>query len=303
MKILCAVDGSEFSLWALECVGKLFRHSVKELVLLHVVDPRILRGGGGKGSKKDDPFAKDISRKLETAGQKVLTGCAHRMELVLSQATTKPFAAIKTVLVKGHGADAIIHYAEKTRPDLVVVGSRGMNDLPGYLLGSLSRTVLTHSPCSVLTVKGPIIDVPVTALIALDGSKSSKFAANRVKEWLSPEEVSLQLVSVVPDILTDASRKIFPKSRLKALVAPLRQQAQECLEQYRELFLKEGFQVTGKRLQGNPREQIVESVPTCHAQLVVMGSKGLTGVERFTMGSVSEWVSAYAPSSVLVVRH
>ncbi|GJL68746.1 MAG: universal stress protein [Nitrospirales bacterium] len=302
MKILCAVDGSEFSLWALECVGKLFRHSVKELVLWHAVDPRILRGGGGKRPKKDEPGTKDLSQKLEAAGQKVLKDCAHRMEMVLSQATTKPFAAIKTALVKGHAADSIISYAERTRPDLVVVGSRGMNDLPGYLLGSISRTVLTHAPCSVLTVKSPL-DEPASVLLALDGSKPSKFAANRVKEWLSPEEVTLHLVSVVPDILTDASKKILPKSRLKALVAPLRKDAQEYLEQYRELFLKEGFQVVGKRLQGNPREKIVESVSACHAQLVVMGSKGLTGVERFTMGSVSEWVSAYAPSSVLVVRH
>lgn len=302
MKILCAVDGSEFSLWALECVGKLFRHSMKELVLLHVVDPRILRGGGGKRPKNDEPTTKDISQKLEAAGQKVLTEFAHRMEVVLSQATTTPFTAIKTALVKGQAADSIISYAERSRPDLVVVGSRGMNDLPGYLLGSISRTVLTHGPCSVLTVKSPL-DVPASVLLALDGSKPSKFAANKVKEWLSPEEVNLHLVSVVPDILTDAAKKIFPKSRLKALVAPLRLHAQECLEQYRELFLKEGFQVIEKRLQGNPREKIVESVPVCHAKLVVMGSKGLTGVERFTMGSVSEWVSAYAPSSVLVVRH
>jgi nucleotide-binding universal stress UspA family protein len=302
MKILCAVDESEFSLWALECVGKLFRHSMKELVLLHVVDPRILRGGGGRRSQKDEPATKDISKKLEAAGRKVLTDCAHRMEVVLSQAATKPFTALKTALVKGHTADSIITHAEENRPDLVVVGSRGMNDLPGYLLGSISRTVLTHGPCSVLTVKGPL-DVPVSVLLALDGSKPSKFAANRVKDWLSPDEVTLQLVSVVPDMLTDVSQKILPKSRLKALVAPLRHHAQECLDQYRELFLKEGFQVTGKRLQGHPREQIVEAIPACHAQLVVMGSKGLTGVERFTMGSVSEWVSAYAPSSVLVVRH
>jgi len=301
MKILCAVDESEFSLWALECVGKLFRHSMKELVLLHVIDPRILRGGGGR-PKKDEPSTKDISKKLEAAGQKVLIDRAHRMDVILSQATTKPFTALKTALVKGHAADAIITFAEKHKPDLVVVGSRGMNDLPGYLLGSISRTVLTHGPCSVLTVKGPL-DVPVSVLIALDGSKPSKFAANRVIEWLSPEAVTLQLVSVVPDMLTDVSQKVLPKSRLKALMASLRQQAQEFLEQYRELFLKEGFQVTGKRLQGSPREEIVEAVPTCHAQLVVMGSKGLTGVERFTMGSVSEWVSAYAPSSVLVVRH
>jgi nucleotide-binding universal stress UspA family protein len=222
--------------------------------------------------------------------------------VVLSQATTKPFAALKTAMVKGHVADAILSNAEKSRPDLMVVGSRGMNDLPGYLLGSISRTVLTHGPCSVLTVKQPPPDVPVSVLLALDGSKPSKFAASRVKEWLSPEDVTLQLVSVVPEILTDVST-MLTKTRLKTLVAPLRQHAQECLDQYRELFLKEGFQVSGKRLQGNPREQIVESVPACHAQLVVMGSKGLTGLDRFSMGSVSGWVSAYAPASVLVVRH
>ncbi len=203
MKILCAVDGSEFSLWALECVGKLFRHSVKELVLLHVVDPRLLRGVGGQRPKKDEPFTKDISKKLEATGQKVLTDCAHRMEVLLSQATTKPFAALKTAMVKGHVADAILSNAEQNQPDLVVVGSRGMNDLPGYLLGSISRTVLTHGPCSVLTVKQPPPDVPVSVLLALDGSKASKFAASRVKEWLSPEDVTLQLVSVVPDMLTD----------------------------------------------------------------------------------------------------
>lgn len=302
MKILCAVDESEFSLWALESLGQLFRHSIKELVLLHVLDTRILSGGGKRRPKDQETFTKDLSRTLEARGKKILTDCAHRMEVVLSQATTKPFAALKTAMVKGHVADAILSNAEKSRPDLVVVGSRGMNDLPGYLLGSISRTVLTHGPCSVLTVKQPPPDVPVSVLLALDGSKPSKFAASRIKEWLSPEDVTLQLVSVVPEILTDVST-MLTKTRLKTLVAPLRQHAQECLDQYRELFLKEGFQVSGKRLQGNPREQIVESVPACHAQLVVMGSKGLTGLDRFSMGSVSGWVSAYAPASVLVVRH
>jgi nucleotide-binding universal stress UspA family protein len=303
MKILCAVDESECSLWALDAVGQLFRHSMKELVLLHVIDTRMLRGGGTRRSPHAESFPKEMSTTLERMGKKILGDSAQRMEMALSQATTKPFTAVKTAMVKAYVADAILSYAEKFRPDVVVVGSRAMHDLPGYLLGSISRTVLTHGPCSVLTIKQPLSpEAPVSTVLALDGSKPSKFAATRVKEWLSPEDVTLQLVSVVPDILTDVST-MLTKTRLKTLVAPLRQHAQECLDQNRELFLKEGFQVSGKRLQGNPREQIVQSISLCHAQLVVMGSKGLTGLDRFTMGSVSEWVSAYAPSSVLVVRH
>lgn len=302
MKILCAVDESEFSLWAMESVGKFFRHSVKDLTLLHVVELGLLKDGRGGRSKQTTSSTKDFVKTLEATGQKILTDCAHRMDMELNQAATKPFAALKTKLVKGRTSDAILSSAEKYRPDLIVVGSRGLQDLPGYLLGSISRTVLTHGPCSVLTAKRRPIDVPTPVLLALDGSKPSRFAASRVKEWLSPEEVTLQLVSVVPDILTDVSRQMLPKARLKTLEAPLRQHAKECLDHYREFFLKEGFQVTGTRLQGNPREQIVEMVPACHAQLVVVGSKGLTGLDRFSMGSVSEWVSAYAPSSVLVVR-
>ncbi|NIO07252.1 MAG: universal stress protein, partial [Deltaproteobacteria bacterium] len=36
--------------------------------------------------------------------------------------------------------------------------------------------------------------------------------------------------------------------------------------------------------------------------LAVLGAKGLTGPERFQMGSVSEWVAAHAGCSILVVR-
>ncbi len=196
MKILCAVDESAFSLWAMESVGKFFRHSVKELTLLHVVELGFLKGGRGGRSKTDAPSTKDLVKTLEATGKKILTDCAHRMEMELHQAATKPFAALKTALVKGRTADAILSSAEKYRPDLIVVGSRGLQDLPGYLLGSISRTVLTHGPCSVLTAKRPPIDVPPPVLLALDGSKPSRFAASRVKEWLSPEEVTLQLVSL-----------------------------------------------------------------------------------------------------------
>ena len=45
MRVLCAVDGSEFSNWAVEALGTLFHQSLKEVVLLHVVDDVQLRQG------------------------------------------------------------------------------------------------------------------------------------------------------------------------------------------------------------------------------------------------------------------
>ena len=59
MKILCAVDGSEFSHWAVKAIGNLFHQSLKEVVLLHVIDnlpfkQGLKKGGGiGRKSQKD----------------------------------------------------------------------------------------------------------------------------------------------------------------------------------------------------------------------------------------------------------
>ena len=38
MKILCAVDGSEYSLWGLDALGSMFHQSIAEVILLHVID-------------------------------------------------------------------------------------------------------------------------------------------------------------------------------------------------------------------------------------------------------------------------
>ena len=87
-----------------------------------------------------------------------------------------------------------------------------------------------------------------------------------------------------------------------ALTEPFYQRAQELTNQYRTLFIKEGYEVIPEILNGNPREVILESLRKTKAQLAILGSKGLTGPERFQMGSVSEWVAAYSTCSVMVVR-
>ena len=60
---------------------------------------------------------------------------------------------IHPLLVEGHPAEEIIRAAARTHADLVILGSRGMTGLKGAFLGSVSRRVARHAPCSVLVVK------------------------------------------------------------------------------------------------------------------------------------------------------
>ncbi len=300
MKIICAIDGSEYSIWGIETLGSLFHRSIKEVVLLHVMDTNPFKAGLKKEGARASKVKKYVSA-LEKHGRDLLKRAKDQAELAINQSTTKPFVTIRSVLAKGHAAEVIIREAEKRKPHLIILGSRGMADIQGYLMGSVSRKVLSYAPCAVLMVKEPLL-TPAKAVLAVDGSTASKRAANAAKNWLDPEDVSIRVLSVVPQVLTDIAPKVLPKKHLMALTEPFYQRAQELTSQYRTLFIKEGYEVIPEILNGNPREVILESLRKTKAQLAILGSKGLTGPERFQMGSVSEWVAAYSTCSVMVVR-
>ena len=86
-----------------------------------------------------------------------------------------------------------------------------MSDVPGYLLGSVSRKVVTHASCSVFMVKGEF-SAPLSALIALDGSKATTRAIRKITSWLDPTEIAFHAVSVVPEKLTDLGFEMLGKT-------------------------------------------------------------------------------------------
>jgi nucleotide-binding universal stress UspA family protein len=300
MKILCPVDGSDFSCLLVQGVGTIFGSTANEIVLLHVLPA----GPPGKRQVPTDGQVVSwhaLSEKMNRASQKLLHGHVERLKLALNQAGTSRVVSLNTMVMKGDVSEAILRASEKMDADCIAVGSRGMSDVPGYLLGSVSRKVVTHASCSVLMVKGALTgSLPV--VLALDGSKASKRAIRKIITWLNPDEVSLHAVSVVPERLTDLGLEILGKRQAKAFMAPVRKQTQVLLADVRKNFLKAGFQVDTELLEGNPRTQIVEAAQRLKTPLVCVGSKGLSGIERFTLGSVSEWVSTYSPVSVLVMR-
>ena len=300
MKVLCAVDGSEFSNRAIEAVGTLFHQALKELRLIHVIDDLHLK----QGLKKERVKARNMKKilgALEEDAKKILEASKQKAALAICQSTTSPFVTIKTVLGRGHVTDAIINEAQKRKADIIVMGSRGLSDIKGYLMGSVSRKVLVHAPCSVLTIKDPL-PKSCRSLLAVDGSNASKRAATFLKNWIRPPSLSLHVLSVVPNFLTDIAPKVLSKNHLKALTQPFQIRAKELTIQYREFFLKEGYEITTEVQSGDPKKVILNSLEKKNRHLAILGTKGLTGPERFQMGSVSEWVAAYTPCSVLVVR-
>jgi nucleotide-binding universal stress UspA family protein len=83
----------------------------------------------------------------------LLEDAKKRLTALKARIVSEGVPEVETALLEGDAVDRVVEYAEKHRPDLIVVGSRGLSTTGRFLLGSVSDGILHHAHCSVLVVK------------------------------------------------------------------------------------------------------------------------------------------------------
>ncbi len=136
--ILLAVDGSEHAWRAARMAADLARtvqaRTLRVVVAFDPIPPYL--------GEPNLQFA--ISARLK------------RAEEILQQALEvvgQLPAEVRTELIEGPAAEAIINVAATHRSDVIVIGTRGMGTLRGLILGSTAQKVVSHAPCPVLVVR------------------------------------------------------------------------------------------------------------------------------------------------------
>lgn len=205
----------------------------------------------------------------------------------------------------GDPRDAIPRLAEAERADLVVVGARGLGAVRRLMLGSVSVAVARHAPCPVLVVKGRPA-ASETVIVAVDGSPPAREAVGYL--------ATLGLEPVRPVLVLGVAEPMrWPKGSPVALSAQVRRatrelrerrrtEVQQALEHAAALLRERAIPVETVLADGRPAEKIVEAARARDAALLVVGARGLGGMARLVLGSVSEAVLNDAPCPVLVVR-
>jgi nucleotide-binding universal stress UspA family protein len=293
MKILCALDGSKHSRWAVDVLKRVPFPSGSSLLLVHVLDLARLRL-----PKEAGELAQGAMKRARIMAEEIGRGLLERTQGALRSV----WNAVECRIVRGHPADAIVRTAARQKADLIVMGSRGLTDVRAFLLGSVSRKVVMHAGCPVLLVKK---HVPMfrRIVVAADGSKDAWAGVDYVTRMPLPEVAEITVVSVVPPLPIDAiEQPLTLASFLEQLRTPLLKKARAVAKQAAERIRKAGFDAKLAVVHGHPSHEIVKIAEAERADLVVVGSRGLTGTSRFLMGSVSDGVIKYAPCAVLVVR-
>lgn len=134
-------------------------------------------------------------------------------------------------------------------------------------------------------------------LVAHDGSKSSEKALKKAMEIAKRFNSSITVISVVPELyLTE----LMEMDRLKILET-LTDEAKKTMEKIKKSTRGIKSLKTVIR-QGNPAEEILDAAEKMKADVIVTGSHGRRGAQKFLLGSVSSRIVDHAECSVLVVK-
>jgi nucleotide-binding universal stress UspA family protein len=216
----------------------------------------------------------------------------------------RPGRRVERVLLDGRPASAILDEADAFGPDLIVVGSRGHGPIESMLLGSVSAEVVDHARCPVLVVRTTQIDEIV---MAEDGSPSARAATDLVAEWpilrgaavtvLSVAETSLPMAAGMAPGIYDEVLASYAVSTDDA-----RRLADARATVTAERLSGVGLAARAAMREGDAAHEVLEYVRAQGTGLIVMGTRGHTGLARLVLGSVARNVLLHAPCSVLIVR-
>ncbi|TKS58419.1 MAG: hypothetical protein EWM72_02958 [Nitrospira sp.] len=293
MKILCAIDGSRYSQWALAWLRRLCSPDGCSLLLVHAVDMTQFKTLPKLDQKSRSALVKVLEFSLE--------GAARLLEVAEVKAA-KTWGDVRAKLLRGHPAKVIARSAKRERADLLVIGSRGVTEFQPMLLGSVSRKLLMQAPCPVLVVKKPASTLK-RVVLGTDGSIESWEAVAWLRQLPEKIRPAVTVASVIPPLPLESIR--VPARALAVgdqVEGVLRREAQKLAARVAGTLRKAGFSAKGIVLSGPPGAELVKLAGCERANLIVVGSRSGRSAHEYFMGSVADTVVKHAPCSVLVYR-
>lgn len=307
MKILIAYDGSACADAALEDLKNAGLPKTAEVIVMSLADvflpppineeidnafPMYVPAGVKRAQKRAERKLKEAESMAKRASEQIKRSF--------------PEWHVSHEALADSPAWAIIRTADHWKPDLVVVGAQGHSVLGGRLiLGSVSQRVLYEASCSVRVARGQqSSDSQLQLLIGVDNSPYSNAAVEAVcrREW--PKGTEVRLLAVVDTVMA-----ITPDPAQPSIMKWIEVGDEDNWDEVRQVFQPSADKLRAAGLEaavmirrGNPTNELLEEAETWAADCVFVGAKGMRGVDRLLLGSVSSAVSARAHCSVEVVR-
>ena len=283
--VIVGYDGSEGSALALQWAATtaVQRGRTLEVVTTWSMPPADL--GMGASALVQQDLVDELRKEAQAANDEGLTVAAQLGANAVGE------------VIAGRPASVLVHLSEDA--EMVVVGSHGSGGLTGFLLGSVSRQIATHASCPTVVMR-PVAADAADMVVGVDGSAHSLKALRWAFEQASFTGLSLHVLHSW-EIPPTWSMVEVPSYEPEILIrdygnAELRDTS-EAMAGFRDDF--PDVKVRQEVMKGSPVKALVKASE--HAEMVVVGSRGLGGFRGLLLGSVSHAVVHKAACPVAVV--
>lgn len=284
-QILFPTDGSRGASDVLDYVIDIATERDATVHVLNVADPALVF----------QP-QRDIIDALEREGEAFVRDVADRIQ----QRGVETITEVQT----GEPYRTIVDYAASQDIDLVVMPTHGRQGLERFLLGSTTERVLRRSDVPVLTIRPNDDDDCTTTypyqnvLTPTDGSNCAQEAVKIAGDVATITGAALHLLTVI-DI---ASVGVDVRSDIHT--AQLEETADKILEDATALAETTGVEPIAETVEYGPsvHKTILSYIEDHDIDLVVVGTHGRTGFDRYVLGSVTEYLVRTSPIPVLTIR-
>ena len=300
--MLVAVDGSKMSDDALHLAKLIAQRYASQVDLVHVnTMPSELVGRASSGHELH-PLTSESDRKLLEKRELARTLVIADEALLLERKKSLEESGIesKEISVSSDSSDAapeILKISSEGKYDIVALGSRGVGGARSFILGSVSKKVVSEARCSVLVSKRPTDSIQ-RILLAYDGSESSRRALSFVSDLAKRLGASVRLISVI------SSQMITSEVVVTPAIDRLNDEMKKYASEANSELISNGVIVEEPKIVGasDIAYAVKEEAEGGFYDLIVLGNRGWGRVKSFFLGSVASGVLDVAKTNVLVVK-
>jgi nucleotide-binding universal stress UspA family protein len=280
--IVVPTDGSTAAETATETALALARRFDASLHAINVVDP----------NEVPADVAPEAAAEATQRGEATLSTLSDVAADAGVSATTHVIETTESVY------RAIIDYASDHGADLIVMGTHGRTGFNRLVLGSVTERTLRTSPVPVLTVHADVRLDPdfETILVPTDGSDAATVAVEHAITLAETTDAAVHVVYVVD--LTSVSGGFGTPELLDALEETGQRAVDDAIDRAEDAGVRS---VEASVLSGTPARATLDYAEERDIDLIVMGTHGRTGLDRYLLGSVTEKIVRVADVPVLSV--
>lgn len=212
---------------------------------------------------------------------------------------------VETDLRLGIPSQAILAAAGEWKPDLLVIGTRGLTGLAHLLLGSTAERVVQRATCPVLAIHPDDADRhrPIkTVLVPTDFSEDADRALDTVLHLFPAPQGTIKLVLVHAYHLPVEYTAYGPIPTSVHYLEDVAGEAAARLKEVAKGYEREGLTVEAVTREGFAPDVIVQEAEAHGADLIAMGTHGRSGLAHLLLGSTAQRVVQKAPCPVMTMR-